>query len=166
MRLLLDNNLSPRLSVLLREAGHDTQHIRDQGLKAASDEVVLEYARSHRRVLISADTDFGTLLARSGAKTPSIVLNRRSRGRRPGQIAALLLANLDQIADDWPPARSSLPPTPICGSAGSRSLSCVDDLDIGRPAQAMQVWLWSLTRTFARFRITSDQREPAAPTAR
>ena len=100
MRLLLDNNLSPRLSVLLSEAGHDTQHVRDQGLQAASDELVLAFARDHQRVLISADTDFGTLLARTGAKTPSIVLIRRSSGRRPRQLAALLLANLDQIADD------------------------------------------------------------------
>jgi predicted nuclease of predicted toxin-antitoxin system len=35
MRLLLDNNLSPQLARVLREAGHDTEHVRDHGLQAA-----------------------------------------------------------------------------------------------------------------------------------
>lgn len=38
MRLLLDNNLAPRLAVLLLEAGHDTEHVRDHGMHAATDE--------------------------------------------------------------------------------------------------------------------------------
>ncbi len=67
MRLLLDNNLSPRLSAYLRDAGHDVEHVRDHGLQAAPDEEVLHVASVHDRVLISADTDFGTLLARTGA---------------------------------------------------------------------------------------------------
>jgi uncharacterized protein (DUF433 family)/predicted nuclease of predicted toxin-antitoxin system len=97
VRLLLDNNLSPRLVGYLRNAGHDVVHVRDHGLQAAPDEQVLGIARQQDRTLDSADTDFGTLLARTGtgARGPSVLLIRRSGARRAADLAALLLANLD-----------------------------------------------------------------------
>ena len=50
--------------------------------------------------MISADTDFGEILARSNAAGPSIVLFRR-QGQRPAEeVAALLLANLPAVAAD------------------------------------------------------------------
>ncbi|MDG4764605.1 DUF5615 family PIN-like protein [Solwaraspora sp. WMMD406] len=100
MRFLVDNNLSPTVAMDLRSHGHDAEHVRDYGLAAAPDEVVLERARQEQRVLISADTDFGTLLASSGADEPSVLLVRRISGRRAAQIVAILVANLDAIADD------------------------------------------------------------------
>ena len=78
MRFLIDNNLSPLLADELKTAGHDAVHVRDYGLQRATDQVVLARARSDNRVLISADTDFGTLLAREGAGRPS---SRAERGR-------------------------------------------------------------------------------------
>lgn len=87
MRLLLDENLSPTLSAFLIEAGHDVVHVRDRGLTSATDDVVLALAAAEGRVLISADTDFDTLLARSGAIEPSVVLIRRAVGRRAAQQA-------------------------------------------------------------------------------
>jgi predicted nuclease of predicted toxin-antitoxin system len=83
MRFLLDENLSPKLADLLRTANHDVVHVRDIGLASASDQVVIEAARADDRVLISADTDIGTLLARSHAHRPSFVLIRRASGRPP-----------------------------------------------------------------------------------
>ncbi|MDG4773734.1 DUF5615 family PIN-like protein [Solwaraspora sp. WMMD792] len=100
MRFLVDNNLSPAVATGLHAHGHDAEHVRDYGLAAAPDEVVLERARQEQRVLISADTDFGTLLASSGADEPSVLLVRRISGRRAAQIVAILAANLDAIADD------------------------------------------------------------------
>lgn len=100
MRLLVDDNLSPRLATLLHAAGHDTRHVREDGLQAADDEAVLACAREQQRTLVSADTDFGMLLARTGQTAPSVILLRRSDGRRPEQQAALLLANLAQVMDD------------------------------------------------------------------
>jgi predicted nuclease of predicted toxin-antitoxin system len=77
VRFLIDNNLSPLLAETLNAAGHDAMHVRDLGLHAATDQVVLEQARSDDRVLISADTDFGALLARSRDAEPSILMIRR-----------------------------------------------------------------------------------------
>jgi predicted nuclease of predicted toxin-antitoxin system len=100
MRLLLDNNLSPRLCDVLAAGDWDVVHMRSPGLHAATDEVVMEAARSDRRVLVSADTDFGALLAASHASQPSIVLVRRVIGRRTEVLANLLLANLPAIVGD------------------------------------------------------------------
>lgn len=52
------------------------------------------------RVLITADTDFGELLARSGDNAPSVLLLRRHDRRRAKAVAELILANLDAIESD------------------------------------------------------------------
>jgi predicted nuclease of predicted toxin-antitoxin system len=100
MRLLLDENLSPRLAEFLRLAGYDVVHVRDIALTSAADEVVLSAAVSDRRVLVSADTDFGTLLASTGATLPSVVLLRRASTRRAAEQATLLIDNLPAVEDD------------------------------------------------------------------
>jgi len=100
MRLLLDNNLSPRLILLLEAAGHDVTHVRELNLAAAPDHQVLTRAREQQRVLISADTDFGTLLARTGDIAPSLILLRHMQGRRATQVAGLLTAHLPQLETD------------------------------------------------------------------
>lgn len=100
MKFLLDEGLSPRVLDLLRAAGHDVVHARDVGLKSAPDQVVLAAALEQGRVLLTLDTDFGALLALSGAVQPSIVLFRGEVTRRAEGQARLLLANLDQIVGD------------------------------------------------------------------
>lgn len=96
----MDENLSPGLARLLAEAGHDAVHVRDVGLAAAADTAILEAATVDDRVIISADTDFGVLLANRRLSKPSILLLRRQTGRRSYQQARLLLDNLGQCADD------------------------------------------------------------------
>lgn len=98
MRLLLDNNLSVRLADLL--SGHDVVHVRSVGLRSAADEVVLAHAVGDGRVLVSADTDFGRILAASRATGPSVILIRRQVGRSVDALAGLLSANLPSVADD------------------------------------------------------------------
>ncbi|MGH9247688.1 MAG: DUF5615 family PIN-like protein [Acidimicrobiales bacterium] len=98
MRLLLDQNLSRRVAALLREAGHDAAHVAERGLATAHDDAVFALAAAEDRVLISEDTDFGALLARSAARTPSFVLLRTVEPLRPDDQAALLLANLPHAA--------------------------------------------------------------------
>lgn len=99
MRFLLDQNLPPRLAEFLQEAGHDAVHTSDYGLERASDEEVLDRAQAEGRVLISADTDFGTILASSRADAPSVIEVRRISRRRAQALAFLLLANVDNLAE-------------------------------------------------------------------
>ncbi len=99
MRFLLDECLSDRLAALLSEDGHDVVHVRDLGLLGHVDDEVLETARHSGRTLVSADTDFGELLARSGAALPSLILFRQT-DRRAQHQAGTLIAHLADIAAD------------------------------------------------------------------
>lgn len=99
MRFLLDECLSARLTVLLTDAGHDAVHIGDVGLFGAPDDEVMRAAAADSRVLVSADTDFGELLAAGRALGPSFILFRRSRRLAKDQIA-VLIANLHEFETD------------------------------------------------------------------
>lgn len=99
MKFLVDECISFRFAKLLVDSGHDAVHVTDCGIAGEPDTVVMETARQAGRVLVSADTDFGELLARSAAVAPSVVIFRRSE-RRPEKLAAILLANLDELSSD------------------------------------------------------------------
>lgn len=100
MKFPLDQNLSPVLVGLIEQAGHSASHVRDIDMSEAPDDEVLAETRRQGAVLISADTDFGELLAHPNAGEPSVILLRRQQGRRASEVAGLILANLDAVAAD------------------------------------------------------------------
>lgn len=99
MRFLVDENLSRRLAAMLGAAGHDAVHVTELGMSSASDLAILEAGRSQQRVILSSDTDFGTLLAGMRASAPSTILVRRVSNRRVEELASLILANLEDLIE-------------------------------------------------------------------
>ena len=99
MRFLVDECLSSRVVAILVAAGHDAVHVIDCGLAGQPDERVLAQAVEDGRVLLSADTDFGEILARSRDQAPSVILFRRT-DRSAESLGMILLANLDVVADE------------------------------------------------------------------
>jgi predicted nuclease of predicted toxin-antitoxin system len=87
VRFLIDECLPPFLGAVLRSAGHDAVAALD--LCGVPDSIVMATAREQRRVLVSADTDFGEILARSNDRQPSVVLSEAARSsmrRRSGRF--------------------------------------------------------------------------------
>jgi predicted nuclease of predicted toxin-antitoxin system len=57
-KLLLDENLSVKLTVELRDVLGDIRHVRDLGLQSGSDAALWEWARVHGYAIVSKDSDF------------------------------------------------------------------------------------------------------------
>ena len=61
MKLLFDENLSPKLPRLLSDLFPDSLHVRDIGMKAADDPIVWDYAKDNDLIIVSKDADMHDL---------------------------------------------------------------------------------------------------------
>jgi len=89
LQFLIDNNLAPRVAQALRELGFSVAHVREYGMQQASDAEIFERALREERVIVSADTDFGFILARWNQEKPSVILFRHFSPHAEHQVNAL-----------------------------------------------------------------------------
>lgn len=75
-------------------------HTFELGLERAEDRELLTLAVDEDRIVVTGDTDFGTLLAMRRATVPSLVLFRARHMSRAEQQAAVILRHLGEIADN------------------------------------------------------------------
>jgi predicted nuclease of predicted toxin-antitoxin system len=68
-------------------------------LHRSDDVVIFDRAAAEERIIISADTDFGTLLAARSAQKPSVIQFRGQGSRKPEALALAMLSNLPQLLD-------------------------------------------------------------------
>jgi predicted nuclease of predicted toxin-antitoxin system len=97
VRFLVDENLSPKIAWLLTQAGHDSVHVYDLRAAGSADTDIVELARGDGRVIVSADTDFGAILASSRATEPSVILVREIMDLRPPDFVAVVVPQLELL---------------------------------------------------------------------
>ncbi len=88
MKLLLDENLSPKLAESLQEEYPESIHVRAVGLHGADDQRIWEYARDHGLTIVSKDNDFRQRSFLAGFPPKVVWLNVGNAGTRA--IEALL----------------------------------------------------------------------------
>ena len=97
MRFLVDENLSPKIAWLLTQAGHDSVHVYDLRAAGSADVDIVELAVNGGRVIVSADTDFGAILASNRATEPSVILVREIMDLRPPDFVAVVVPQLELL---------------------------------------------------------------------
>lgn len=98
MKFLIDNALSSQIAIGLVQTGYDAIHVRDLNMGTSPDIDIFNIAIVQQRTIISADTDFGTLLALRSERFPSVILFRRGISHVPQTQLSILLLNLPNIA--------------------------------------------------------------------
>ena len=106
MRLLYDENLSPRLPTRLAAAFPDSLHVSGAGLQGHSDTELWDYARQRGLTLVSKDNDFRQMSFLHGAPPKVIWLHVGNAPTR--DIEALMLAQLNRIESFFKDDESAL----------------------------------------------------------
>ena len=91
IRLLLDENLSARLLLILADIYPDSQHVEDSLGRAASDEVIWSHAQRAGLLIVTRDEDFQRLSVWRGA--PPKVVWIRNGNSSTRDVAGLLRRN-------------------------------------------------------------------------
>src|SRR5437763_10854405 len=92
MKIKLDHNLSPFLSEILNELGHDVKTAGEEGLSKASDALLLYQAAIEERVLFTLDKGFANVnLYPRGTHAGIVVLEQR-RNESIEQVERRLIA--------------------------------------------------------------------------
>ncbi len=98
MKLLFDENLSPKLVQLLHDLFPESIHVRDVGLKASDDLVVWEYAQDNLLIICSKDSDLHQRSLLLGVSSESCVGTIRQLFYcRRGEAAAGALCNYGSV---------------------------------------------------------------------
>lgn len=97
MKLLLDENLSPRLVAAVEVAFPGSAHVHALGLGAADDMAVWQYARDQGFVIVTKDADYNDLSLIKG-HPPKVVWVRRGNCSTE-EIQTLLLARTPEILE-------------------------------------------------------------------
>ena len=73
MKLLVDENLPPRLVHDLADLFPDSVHVNSVGFGSTPDELIWEYAQAHGFAFLTKDKDFASLSFARGAP-PKVIL--------------------------------------------------------------------------------------------
>jgi predicted nuclease of predicted toxin-antitoxin system len=95
MKVLVDMNLSPDWARFLAEAGFEAVHWSNVGSKSATDSELMQWAAENDHIILTADLDFGAILAATHGIKPSVV-QVRSDLLSPGAVRGAVLRAVRQ----------------------------------------------------------------------
>ncbi len=95
MRLLLDQNLSRKLSVPLQDIFPGSVHVALLGLDQANDQVIWDFAKANDLAILTQDSDFYDLACVWGF--PPKVIWLRCGNQKSAHVEFLLRNNLEEI---------------------------------------------------------------------
>ena len=95
MKLLFDQNLSPKLTVCFAKSFAGSKHLQELRLDSADDTIVWEYAKTEGYTILTKDNDFNNLVAFFGFP-PKVIWIRRGNCSTK-DIIELLNSNIEII---------------------------------------------------------------------
>ena len=99
MRLLADENMPLPVVQGLRAAGHDVRWIGDED-PGLGDRAVLQHAHEEERILLTFDTDFGTLTFHETMDTPAGIVLFRLPPLGKDELVRFVVDTVE-ARDDW-----------------------------------------------------------------
>ena len=95
MKLLLDMNITPKLTAFLKMYGIESVHWYNIGFPSAKDSEIIKYAYDHDYIVTTCDLDFSTILSITREIKPSVV-QLRFQGLDLMKTASLIALALKQ----------------------------------------------------------------------
>ena len=99
IRILVDMNLSPQWVPVFQNNGWHAIHWSSVGDWRAPDPTIMQWALANGYVVFTHDLDFGTLLALTHARGPSVI-QVRAEDVLPDHLSRIVLAALKQHETD------------------------------------------------------------------
>ena len=99
MKFLVDMPLSPKTVQFLKNMGHEAVRVSELGMAKSKDRDIFDYAEKNDMIILSADLDFGTILANTHSRKPSVIIFRL-RNPSPEHVNSLLFSNLSSIEEE------------------------------------------------------------------
>jgi predicted nuclease of predicted toxin-antitoxin system len=96
MKLLFDQNISPKILKLLPSQLSNSQQVRFVGLENSSDMEIFQYARKNNYTIVTFDSDFIDLNGVYGTPPKIIYLNTGNLTTK--NISVLLIKNILRIS--------------------------------------------------------------------
>ena len=106
MKLLFDENLSPKLVARLAAEFPESVHVSRIGLDQADDETVWAFARENAQTIVTKDADFQEISLRLGMP-PKVIWLRRGNCS-VDDTAAMLRDNADGVRAFFVDSRSAV----------------------------------------------------------
>ncbi len=96
MKFLVDMPLSPKTVKFLDDLGYEAKRVDKFGMGKSKDREILEFAIENDMVILTADLDFGHILAHTKSNKPSVIIFRL-KAPTPENVNSMLSSSLPKI---------------------------------------------------------------------